>query len=173
MASTIPFLTVVTGRRSMYALSKESPISNDRILEIVEYALKHAQSPFNVRSTRCIVLLGEEHSKLWEEAFKITAKNSPEAIGVLGPKIKGFVAAYGTCMFFDDSTAYNDLTPRFAILSKQYPEWEEHSSGMHQFIVWAALEAEGLGCNLQHYQPSIAPYVSKAYNVPESWTLKC
>lgn len=75
-------------------------------------------------------------------------------------------------MFFDDSAAYDFLTPRFAALSKNYPEWEEHSSGMHQFIVWTALEAEGLGCNLQHYQPSITPYVNKTYDVPATWSLK-
>jgi len=76
-------------------------------------------------------------------------------------------------MFFDDAGAYDLLTPRFAALSKQYPEWEEHSSGMHQFIVWAALAAEGLGCNLQHYQPSITPFVRESYGVPASWALKC
>ncbi|KAF2790532.1 Nitroreductase [Melanomma pulvis-pyrius CBS 109.77] len=173
MASTTPFLAAVAGRRSQYAVSKESPISNDRILEIVNHALKHAPSPFNVRSTRCIVLFGEEHTKLWENAFKVTEQGMPQAMGILGPKIKGFQGAYGTCMFFDDSEAYNDLNPRFAALSKSYPEWEEHSSGMHQFIVWTALTAEGLGCSLQHYQPSITPYVSKTYDVPASWTLKC
>ena len=76
-------------------------------------------------------------------------------------------------MFFDDSEAYNGLTPRFSAISKTYPEWEEHSSGMHQFIVWTALEAEGLGCSVQHYQPSITPYVQKTYDLPASWTLKC
>lgn len=96
MASTVPFLTAVAARRSVYALAKESPISNDRILEIVNAALKHAPSPFNVRSTRCIVLFGEEHSKLWEAAYKITEQQTPGAIGVLGPKIKGFEGAYGT-----------------------------------------------------------------------------
>jgi predicted oxidoreductase (fatty acid repression mutant protein) len=44
---------------------------------------------------------------------------------------------------------------------------------MHQFIVWTALEAEDLGCNLQHYQPGITPYVKEKYGVPESWKLKC
>jgi predicted oxidoreductase (fatty acid repression mutant protein) len=44
---------------------------------------------------------------------------------------------------------------------------------MHQFIVWTALEAEDLGCNLQHYQPGITPYVKEKYEVPESWKLKC
>jgi predicted oxidoreductase (fatty acid repression mutant protein) len=26
-------------------------------------------------------------------------------------------------------------------------------------VVWTALDAEGLGCNLQHYQPGITPWV--------------
>jgi predicted oxidoreductase (fatty acid repression mutant protein) len=96
MASTTPFLTAVAGRRSLYALSKESPISNDRILEIVNHALKHAPSPFNVRSARCIVLFGEEHTKLWENAYEVTEQATPQAISILGPKIKGYQAAYGT-----------------------------------------------------------------------------
>ncbi|KAF2706516.1 Nitroreductase [Pleomassaria siparia CBS 279.74] len=173
MASTTPFLTAIAARRSAYALAKESPIPNDRILEIVNQALKHAPSPFNVRSARCIVLFGEEHSKLWENAYKVTEEATPQAIGILGPKIKGFQDAYGTCLFFDDAEAYNELSPRFAALSRTYSEWEEHSSGMHQFIVWTALAAEGLGANLQHYQPSITPYVNKTFDVPASWTLKC
>ena len=96
MASTTPFFTAVAGRRSVYALSKESPISNDRILEIVNHALKHAPSPFNVRSARCIVLFGEEHTKLWENAYEVTENATPQVMGILGPKIKGFQAAYGT-----------------------------------------------------------------------------
>jgi uncharacterized protein len=44
---------------------------------------------------------------------------------------------------------------------------------MHQFVVWTALELEGLGCNLQHYNfiEDFAQGVRKEWNVPESWTL--
>lgn len=43
--------------------------------------------------------------------------------------------------------------------------------GMHQFTVWTALEAEGLGCNLQHYNPIIDEDVKAEWSVPEDWTL--
>jgi predicted oxidoreductase (fatty acid repression mutant protein) len=43
---------------------------------------------------------------------------------------------------------------------------------MNQFIVWTALAAEGMGANLQHYQPGITPYVREKYDVPAEWTLK-
>ncbi|KAF2108521.1 Nitroreductase-like protein [Lophiotrema nucula] len=173
MASTTPFLDAITERRSIYKISKETTIPNERILEIVNHALKYAPSPFNVRSTRCVVVFGNEHDKLWQEAYKITEQQTPQAMGILGPKIKDFISGYGTVLFFDDSTAYNALPPRFQALSKQFPEWEEHSSGMHQFIVWTALANEGLGASLQHYQPSITPYVKKTFEVPEFWNLKC
>ncbi|KAF2019097.1 Nitroreductase [Aaosphaeria arxii CBS 175.79] len=172
MASTTPFLTAVQGRRSIYTITKELPIPTSRILEIVHEALEHAPSPFNVRSCRCIVLFGDEHDKLWRHAYEITQKDSPQAIPILGPKIEGYAAGAGSVLFFDDTSAYGSLTPRFAALSKQFPEWEEHSSGMHQFIVWTALTAENLGCSLQHYQQGITPYVKELYDVPESWNLK-
>lgn len=52
-----------------------------------------------------------------------------------------------------------------------YPEIHEHTPGFQQFIVWTALAAEGLGCNLQHYQPGITPWVREKYGVPETWKM--
>ena len=43
---------------------------------------------------------------------------------------------------------------------------------MLQYIVWTALAAEGLGCNLQHYQPVIGPYLEENYGVESSWKCK-
>ncbi|KAF2447519.1 Nitroreductase [Karstenula rhodostoma CBS 690.94] len=172
MASTTPFLTAIASRRSVYALSNESPISNTRILELVTEGLKHAPSPFNARSTRAIVLFGAEHEALWEHAYRVTEATMPGAMGILGPKIKGFVAAKGTVLFFDDPSAYDLLSPRFQAHAKLYPEWEEHASGMNQLIVWTTLAAEGVGANLQHYQPGITPYVQEKYGVDAGWKLK-
>ncbi|KAF2657546.1 Nitroreductase [Lophiostoma macrostomum CBS 122681] len=167
------FLTAVQSRRSIYTIKKSSPIPDARIVEIVQHALKYAPSPFNVRSCRCIVLFGADHEKLWNEAYKITeATMPPAAMEHQGPRIKQFGKGYGTVLFFDDSTAYQALSPRFQALSKTYTEWEEHSSGMHQFIVWTALTQEGLGASLQHYQPSVTGFVRQTWNVPETWSLK-
>lgn len=38
--------------------------------------------------------------------------------------------------------------------------------------VWTALEAEGLGCNLQHYNPLIDVRIQTEWNVPTAWNLK-
>jgi predicted oxidoreductase (fatty acid repression mutant protein) len=48
----------------------------------------------------------------------------------------------------------------------------EHTSGMHQLVTWTALEAEGFGANLQHYNPLIDGKVALTFNVPKSWKLR-
>jgi len=53
-------------RRSIYALNKNLPISNEEISEIVKHAVLHTPSSFNSQSTRVVVLFGEEHGKVWQ-----------------------------------------------------------------------------------------------------------
>ena len=55
------FLSAIKKRRSIYAISKESPISDERILEIVEETVTHVPSSFNSQSTRVVVLFGDQH----------------------------------------------------------------------------------------------------------------
>lgn len=43
---------------------------------------------------------------------------------------------------------------------------------MHQLVVWTAFESEGLGCNLQHYNPIIDIKVASDFEIPTEWVLK-
>jgi predicted oxidoreductase (fatty acid repression mutant protein) len=43
---------------------------------------------------------------------------------------------------------------------------------MHQFALWVALEAEGFGANLQHYNPIVDQKVQAEWNVPQEWALR-
>lgn len=38
--------------------------------------------------------------------------------------------------------------------------------------MWTALEEEGFGANLQHYNPLIDQQISATWNVPANWSLK-
>jgi predicted oxidoreductase (fatty acid repression mutant protein) len=40
------------------------------------------------------------------------------------------------------------------------------------FLVWTALEKEGFGANLQHYNPLIDEKIASTFNVPLKWSLK-
>ncbi len=39
-------------------------------------------------------------------------------------------------------------------------------------IVWTALANEGLGANLQHYNPHIDDAIAKEWDIPNNWNLK-
>ena len=43
---------------------------------------------------------------------------------------------------------------------------------MHQYMLWTAFETEGLGCNLQHYNPLPDEEVQKVWGVPKEWEAK-
>ena len=52
------------------------------------------------------------------------------------------------------------------------PDWSEQTSGMHAFALWTALEAEGFGANLQHYNPVIDIKVKTTWNINPEWNLR-
>jgi predicted oxidoreductase (fatty acid repression mutant protein) len=52
-------------RRTHYGLSKVSTVSDDELKSIVEEAVMHVPSPFNMQSGRAVILTGEASDKLW------------------------------------------------------------------------------------------------------------
>ena len=75
-------------------------------------------------------------------------------------------------MFFEDQTVVDGMVRNVPGYEDKFPVWSVQSGGMHQFSTWVALEAEGLGANLQHYNPIIDDKVRAAWNLPESWKLQ-
>ena len=74
-------------------------------------------------------------------------------------------------LFFVDRTVVKGMQDKFPLYADKFPVWGVHSDGMAQHITWTALEAEGLGANLQHYNPLIDAGVQKTWGVPETWEL--
>jgi predicted oxidoreductase (fatty acid repression mutant protein) len=75
-------------------------------------------------------------------------------------------------LFYEDPEPVNDLAAKFAQYADKFPQWSEHTSAMHQIVMWSALEAEGFGANLQHYNPIIDGKVAERWNIPTTWSLK-
>jgi hypothetical protein len=68
MTSKIPtndYLKAIEYRRTVYGLNDKSPVSDDRILEIIRTVSQTSPSSFNTQPGRIIVLLGAPHKKLW------------------------------------------------------------------------------------------------------------
>ncbi|MFF2588916.1 nitroreductase family protein [Peribacillus butanolivorans] len=169
---TKDFYTAIKERRSIYGINNEVKVSDEKIKEIVEFAVKHTPSAFNSQSSRLVVLTGEAHNKLWD----ITTEALRKAVGGgdftgTQQKMDSFKSGYGTILFLEDESVVKSLQEQFATYADNFPIWSQHTSGMHQLVVWTALEAEGLGATLQHYNPLIDDEVKKEWSIPNNWKL--
>jgi len=174
MATTKTFLEAVKGRRSIYQLNKEVPKSDKEIVDLVNQLVLHVPSSFNSQSARLVILLNEEHDNFWQSTKEILKALVPEEQYKSGtePKLNMFKAAYGTILFFEDPEPVENLRKAFPIYAHHFGDWSEHTSAMHQFAAWTALEAEGFGANLQHYNPIVDQKVQETYNIPLDWKLR-
>lgn len=171
-ASSSQLLEAFKARRSFYQLNKELPIPKEKVTELVKEALIQVPSSFNSQSNRVLVLYGADHEKLWDITLEILKPFVPEeAWASTAGKNAAFRAAAGTALFFIDTTTVAEYQEKFALYKDRFPTWAEHSTAMLQFAVWTILEAEGLGANLQHYNPLIDERVAAEWNVPKSWQL--
>ncbi|KAM0791977.1 hypothetical protein ACM66B_000480 [Microbotryomycetes sp. NB124-2] len=174
VAAKLSFAEAIKNRRTYYALSNESPISDSEIEEIISYYLKHSPSTFNSQSSRAVLVVKQEHERVWdfvkdgligaigEEAFNSGTKD----------KIAGFRAAYGTILLFEDQDVVKGLQEKMPAYAAKFPGFSDHAHGLLANNLWVALEAEGLGANLQHYNPLPDAAIKSHYALPGSWELK-
>ncbi len=162
----------VETRRSVYALKKDSPISEERIVAIGEHAVKHTPSAFNSQSARAVFLFGEHHDALWDLTEGALKQVVPEEqFDTTREKIDSFRKGYGTVLFFEDGKVVQTLQKQFPLYSDNFPKWSQQSSGMLQYVLWTALASEGLGASLQHYNELIEDEVKGNWNLPKEWEL--
>jgi len=102
-AVTDAFVQATQSRRTIYKLGKNSPVPDSKVEELVHAAILNVPSSFNTQSTRLVVVLREEHEKLWDiaiEAFGglVASGAVPEEMfkSQTLPKLQAFKAALGT-----------------------------------------------------------------------------
>ncbi len=161
-------------RRSQYALGKNLPLSENEVLEIIDNAVKYSPSAFNSQTAHAVVLLGDNHQKLWDITFEELGKFLPneDAKTATKAKLDGFAAAYGTILFFEDHDVVKGLQEQFPSYADNFPLWSEQSTGIASFAVWNALAEAGVGANIQHYNPVIDERVAKEWNIPTNLVLR-
>lgn len=169
------FLKDYRNRRSYYALTSDSTISDERINEIVETVIKYGPSAFNSQSSRIVLLLGKQHLRFWEIVEEVLRKqiNNDKSFASTKNKIDTmFRSGHGTILFYEDQEVVLGLQSQYPQYAANMPVHSTTAGGMHQLAVWISLEAEGLGASLQHYNPVIDKEVAEAFGIPSSWELK-
>ena len=94
---SLTFKEAIENRRSIYQLTKKSPIDDKKIKEVAELVVKQVPSSFNSQSSRLVVLLGKDHDKFWQIVTDILKVHVPEDKWEhTGQRLGGFSGGYGT-----------------------------------------------------------------------------
>lgn len=167
------FYEAIESRRSIYGLSNEPVISDEKIEEIIKFAVKHTPSAYNSQSGRVVLLLGEHHKKFWDITEETLKRVVPpeQDFTPTAEKMQSFRNGYGRVLFFEDESVVKGLQEKFPLYKDKFSQYANESNGMLQYIIWTALEVEGFGASLQHYQPLIDDEVKKEWGIPEEWKL--
>lgn len=121
-SSAAPFLDSAKYRRSVYTLTHESPISNDRIEELVKDTLLNVPSAFNSQTTRLVLVLGDQHTKLWELVREVYKQQLPaEKFEQANKRFGGFQDAYGTVLCYEDTTVVREFQEKFKTYQDKFP----------------------------------------------------
>lgn len=164
--------SAIENRRSIYSISKNSTLTDEKLIELVTFSTKHTPSAFNDQSQMTAILLGANHDKLWDIVLEALRKVVPaDGFTQTAAKIAGFKAGYGTVLYFNDDSITKNMQESNPFYADNFPVWAEQANGMLQFAIWNLLESEGLGANLQHYNPLINEQVQAAFDLPRSWRL--
>ncbi len=168
------FLHALAMRRSVYGLSNKIALSDDELRQNLAEVVKNVPSAYNVQSARVVLLLGEQHQKLWQIVRdSLYPLVPPEKRAATESKIQeSFAAGYGTILFFEDTEALEDMQNKFPLYKDKFSIWAEQANGMLQYAVWTMLAAAGIGASLQHYNPLIDEKVKQTWKLPEFWQLK-
>ena len=164
----------IKDRRTYYQIQNTSPISDKEIQSIIEHILYYAPSAFNSQSARVVLLLGDNHKKMWEitkEELKKVSR-SEEQFKETEKKVNtSFASGYGTILFFEDKSIVKGLQEKFPTMAEKFTQWSDHSAGIVQILTWMSLESVGFGASLQHYNPLIDERIKKEWNISKDWEL--
>lgn len=166
------FSEALAHRRSYYALGNDSSATED-VVHAVREVVRTVPSAFNSQSTRIVVLLGEEHTKLWTIVKDSLRSLVPaDVFAKTEAKIdSSFASGEGTVLYFEDMTVIRRLQDSFPLYRDNFLTWAQHTSAMHQLAIWTMLCDMGLGASLQHYNPLIDDEVRRTWQLPADWIL--
>lgn len=160
-------------RRSYYALNREISVNEEDIKKLVDFTVICTPSAFNSQSSRLVLLMGDSHERFWDIVCeKISRIISHKAFEKSRQKIQtSFANGYGTVLFFEDTNVIEDLKKSYPLYKDAFPIYSEHTSAMHQLVLWLLFSDIHLGASLQHYGDLVEEDVRNEFSLPSSWHL--
>lgn len=75
-------------------------------------------------------------------------------------------------MLYEDRTVLHSLEARVPLFAGHISQFSEHNNAILAINLWTALELEGFGANLQHFNPYIDARIVAEWDIPPLWALK-
>lgn len=168
------FLDLIKNRRTIYAIGRRVEQTPEQLTALIQNAIKQSPSSFNSQSSRAVILFNQQHEKFWQlvkEKLRSYAVDEVAATKT-DTRIESFKAGFATVLFFEDLDVVKHLQDQFPSYADNFPIWAEHSTAIAQFATWTALNTEGLGASLQHYNPIVDEQVHAEWSIPTTWKLR-
>jgi predicted oxidoreductase (fatty acid repression mutant protein) len=166
------FLDSLEKRHSYYGLGKDIAQSKEEIQALVQRATSLTPSAFHSQAGRLVILLDKEHTRFWDIVTNTLKKIvPPENFANTQAKMDDFSGSAGTILFFEEMATIKALQENFPVFKDNFPVWSQHQNAMLQLVVWTALENEGLGASLQHYNPLVDDETKETWSLPATWQL--
>ena len=160
-------------RRSIYAIGKNTTLTETEITDLIKHAIRFSPSSFNSQSSRAVILFNEFHEKFWEIVCEtLRPLVTEDAFASTLKRIKGFSAGKCTVLFYEDQPVIAQLQEKYPLYAENFPIWSEHSTAMAQLAVWTILSENNIGASLQHYNPIADTAVAQEFKVPDTWKLR-
>ncbi len=166
------FIELMSQRRSVYGLARNMSAGEASIEHVVKECVSQCPSAFNSQTSMAVILYADEHEKLWnllKEKMKVVATG--DALSEVLAKIDGFIAAYGTILFYENQETIKAMEDHFPIYAHNFQGWSLQSSGMLQFAIWTALRELGIGANIQHYNELIEEDLYPLFSIERKYKL--
>ena len=138
------FEEALANRRSYYRLGNDRPVTDEEIIRIIHEAVKHVPSAYNSQSTRIVLLLGDEHRRLWDIVKSILKMMLPEEIYAQTEKKieRSFANGHGTVLFFEDTSVVNKFEEAYPLYRQNFKTWSQHTSHRLRFCRQTAVPSE-------------------------------
>ncbi|WP_367295022.1 nitroreductase family protein [Levilactobacillus yonginensis] len=168
------FIELAKQRRTIYSLGRNVKLSEAELTDLIKESIKNSPSAFNNQTTRVVILFGDSHEKLWDIVIDRLKQEVPDeaAFAKTTAKVNSFKAAFGTILFYTETKTVKEFEDNFPLYAANFQDWSEQSQGNAQYAVWTSLAENGIGANLQHYNPLIDDEVRAAFNIPATWRLR-
>ena len=164
---------VFAKRRSIYNLGNKILLKQTELEELLKQALKDVPSAFNSQSSRIVLLLNQNHTKLWNDITLNTLKTmvDEDKFEHTQKRMLSFADAYGTVLFFEDLNTIENMKNKFPEYADNFIMWANQTSAILQYMLWTLFAQNEIGASLQHYNPLIDDEVKKTFAINPNWQL--